>query len=146
MSYRNLEIWKLARELSIDIHRMTLTALPKFERYEQGTQIRRSSISVRANIVEGYGRRRYKKDFIRFLCYAESSCDETIDHLEILFETESLTDADLYESIHRRLKTLSKMINGFLSSVEQQHKSVRESPADYSSFSSNKKPDTPSST
>ncbi len=146
MSYRNLEIWTLARELSIDVHRMTLTALPKFEMYEQGAQIRRSCKSVRANIVEGYGRRRYKRDFIRFLCYAESSCDETIDHLETLFDTESLTDTDLYESIHGRLKTLSKMINRFLSSVEQQHRSVRDSPVDCNSYGSSDEPDTSSST
>jgi len=52
MSYKNLEIWQLARELSILIHKMTLTELPKFEIYEEGSQIRRSSKSVRSNIVE----------------------------------------------------------------------------------------------
>ncbi len=31
MSYRDLEIWQLAREMSIEIHRMTLNNLPKFE-------------------------------------------------------------------------------------------------------------------
>lgn len=41
MSYKKLEIWKLARELTIDIHKMTLTKLPKFEMYEEGNQIRR---------------------------------------------------------------------------------------------------------
>jgi|GEM_PF-3303464 len=53
MSYRNLEIWQLAREMSIEIHRMTLNNLPKFEMFEEGSQIRRSSKSIRANIVEG---------------------------------------------------------------------------------------------
>ena len=41
--------------------------LPKFEMFEEGSQIRRSSKSVRSNIVEGYGKRHYKNDFIRFL-------------------------------------------------------------------------------
>jgi hypothetical protein len=36
MSYKKLEIWQLARELAIDIHRMTLEKLPKFEMYEEG--------------------------------------------------------------------------------------------------------------
>jgi four helix bundle protein len=53
MSYKNLEIWQLARELVIEIHKMTLT-LPKFEMYEEGSQIRRSSKSVKSTIVEGY--------------------------------------------------------------------------------------------
>ena len=64
MSYRNLEIWQFARELVIDIHKMTLYKLPKFEMYEEGNQIRKSSKSVRSTIVEGYGRRRYKQVFI----------------------------------------------------------------------------------
>jgi four helix bundle protein len=67
MSYKKLTIWQKARELVIDIHRMTLRKLPHFELYEEGSQIRRSIKSVKSNIVEGYGRRRYKQDFIRFL-------------------------------------------------------------------------------
>ena len=121
MGYRDLEIWKLARDLSIQIHRMSMDELPKFEQYETGSQVRRSIKSVRTNIVEGYGRRRYKPDFIRFLWYAESSCDETTDHLESLFDTGSLTNADLYEEIHEKSRRLSKMINAFLVSVERQH-------------------------
>jgi four helix bundle protein len=82
LSYKKLEVWRLARDVSIRVHRMTMDRLPKFEMYEEGTQIRRSSKSIRSNIVEGYGRRRYKQDFITFLTYAHASCDETIDHLE----------------------------------------------------------------
>ena len=125
MSYRDLEIWQLARELSIEIHRMTLNNLPKFEMYEEGSQIRRASKSIHSNIVEGYGRRRYKQEYIRFLCYAEASCDETTDHLEILFETGSLADKDLYETLHHRLRQLGRMINLFLAAVERKHNSPR---------------------
>ena len=60
MSYKKLEIWQLTRELVIDIHKMTLHKLPKFEMFEEGSQIRKSMKSVKSNIVEGYGRRRYK--------------------------------------------------------------------------------------
>ena len=70
MSYKNLGIWQLARTLVIDIHKMTLRDLPTFEMYEEGKQIRRSIKSVKSTIVEGYGRRRYKLEFIRFLIYA----------------------------------------------------------------------------
>jgi four helix bundle protein len=92
LSYKNLEIWKLVRKISIDIHNMTLSHLPKFEMFEEASQIRKSSKSVRSTIVEGYGRRRYKQEFIRYLVFAIASNDETIDHLETLFETGSLTD------------------------------------------------------
>ncbi len=121
MSYKNLDIWKLSRELVIDIHKMTL-ALPKFEKFEVGSQIRRSSKTVKSTIVEGYGRRYYKKEFIKFIIYALSSNDETIDHLETLFETKSLNDEELYNNIHERLEKLGKMINNFLNSLIENHK------------------------
>jgi four helix bundle protein len=129
MSYRNLEIWKLSRSLTTDIHKMSLTKLPKFEMFEEGTQIRRSMKSVRSNIVEGYGRRRYKQDFIHFLTYAQASCDETIDHLEILSETGSLTDEPLFKDLFRRLDELGRKINSFTQTVEASHRTGRaESP------------------
>ena len=131
MSYRNLQIWQLARELTIDIHRMTLEKLPKSEAYEEAPQIRRSMKSVRSNIVEGYGKRRYKQDFIRFIVYAEASCDETTDHLEMLFETQSLTDNDTYQTLHSKLRTLGKQIHAFLQAVEAGHLALRETHDDY---------------
>ena len=125
MSYKKLVIWQKARELVIDIHKMTLRKLPQFELYEEGSQIRRSIKSVKSNIVEGYGRRRYKQDFLRFLTYSLASCDETTDHLETLYETESLKDGALYQNLHERLQTLGKKINLFIQSVEKEHKTNR---------------------
>ena len=60
MSYKKLQIWILAKEVVIEVHEMSLT-LPKFELYEEGSQIRRSIKTTKATIVEGYGRRRYSK-------------------------------------------------------------------------------------
>jgi four helix bundle protein len=121
MSYRKLEIWQIARKLVIDIHKMTLCKLPKFEMFEEGRQIRKSIKSVKSTIVEGYGRRRYKQEFIRFLIYAIASNDETTDHLETLFETESLTDQELYHDLSERLDKLGKKLNLFIKSVKKSH-------------------------
>lgn len=120
MSYKNLEIWRLAREVVIDIHTMSL-ALPKFEQFEGAQQIRRSSKSVKSCIVEGYGRRRYKADFIKFLIYAIASNDETLDHLETLFETGSLINQEQYSTIHKKVEQLGKMLNNFFLAVERSH-------------------------
>jgi four helix bundle protein len=117
MSYRKLEVWELARGLVIDIHLMTLNDLPRFEMYETGSQIRRSSVSIRANIVEGYGRRRYKLDYIHFLIFAQSSTDETIDHLEKLFETGSLKSREKFDDLHFRLEILGKKLTLFIRAV-----------------------------
>ena len=117
MSYRNLEIWKLADDLVVEIHEMTLTKLPKFEMFEKGGQIRRSSKSVKSTIVEGYGRKRYKPEFIKFLVYSLGSNDETIDHLETLFKTKSLQDEVVYNYLHAKLEIPGKKINLFIKGV-----------------------------
>lgn len=123
--YKKLRIWEQSRDLSVEIHRMTLTSLPKFEMYEEGSQIRRSMKSVKSNIVEGYGRRRHKTEYIRFLDFSYASALETIDHLENLFDTESLKDQDLFHSLHEQLNQLSKSIYQFTRSVETQHNEDR---------------------
>ena len=99
--------------------------LPKFEMYEEGSQIRRSSKSIRSNIVEGYGRRRYKNEFIRFITFSIASTDETIDHLETLNETESLTNKELFNSLLERANLLDKKLIRFLEAVESQHLSEK---------------------
>ncbi len=124
MSYKNLEIWKLAREVVNEIHKMSLV-LPKFEQFEEAQQIRRSSKTVKSCIVEGYGRRRYKADFIRFIIYSLSSNDETLDHLETLFETESLKDENIYIALHQKIELLGKKLNNFLQAVEKGHNEMK---------------------
>jgi four helix bundle protein len=125
MNYRNLEVWQLARELVIAIHEMTLTKLPKFEMFEEGSQIRRAIKSVKSNIVEGYGRRRYKQEFIRFVDYALASCDETADHLDTLIATQSLKDVATIDEITNGLKKLGRKLNLFLQSIERAHRSEK---------------------
>ena len=122
MSYRDLEIWKLARQAATDAHHMTLQDLPRFKTYEEGSQIRRSAKSTRSNIVESYGRRRYKQEFIRFLVVARASCDETIDHLDGLFETGSLTDETTFGKLDAQLDILGRKLNAFIAGVERNHR------------------------
>ena len=124
MSYRKLQIWILAREIVIEVHEMTMK-LPKFELYEEGSQIRKSSKTTKATIVEGYGRRRYKQDWIKFIVYALSSNDETLDHLENLWDTKSLTDSMIFMSLKNKIETLGKMLTKFLQAIAQEHQSPK---------------------
>ena len=120
-SYKDLDIYKKAHKLTVEIHEMSL-ALPKFEMYEEGGQIRKSSKSVKSNIVEGFRRRRYKQEFIKFLTYSIASCNETQDHLVNLYETKSLKDQVKYEYFQEEYDHLGKMISNFIKSVEEGHK------------------------
>ncbi len=122
LSYKDLEIYKkLAHKLAVEVHKMTLKELPKHEMYEEGSQIRRSSKSVVINIVEGFGRRRYKQEFIQFLTYSIASCDETKEHLELLFDTESLQSEDLFNYFLKSYEELGSKISNFIRSVEKGH-------------------------
>mgnify|MGYP001590104589 FL=1 len=95
--------------------------LPKHELYEEGSQLRRSSKGITSCIVEGYGRNRYKADFIKFLVYSHASCDETIIHLNFIKDTvEDQTEE--FDDIISRYNELGKKINKFIDYVEKEWK------------------------
>jgi four helix bundle protein len=125
MSYKKLEVYKIAHMLALEIHKMTITKLPKFEMYEEGSQIRRSIKSVKTNIVEGYGRKRYRPEYIKFLTYAIASNDETIDHLRNLVETKSLIDKDVSDDWFERLDKLGRKIYLLRNAIEKNIQPVK---------------------
>jgi four helix bundle protein len=90
-SYKDLDICIKSNDLSIGIYKLTLT-LPNYELYEQGSQLRRSSKSIKDNIVEGYGRRKYKLDFIRFLTIAYASLLEGRSQLEMIYDIHRINE------------------------------------------------------
>lgn len=115
-SYKDLDIYNLGLSLFYKIHIASLK-LPKYEMYELGSQIRRSSDSVVTNIVEGYGRKRYKQDFIKFLTYSHASNLETLCHLEKLeFLYPNL--AEELDLIRKEYDILGSKIFSFLRYVE----------------------------
>jgi len=118
-SYRDLEVFQLSFGLAVEVDQAS-KVLPKHELYEIGSQIRRSAKSIPANIAEGFGRRRYKNEYIRFLVYALASCDETRVHLDMLYRTNSLAN-DPYQRLTEQYDILGRKINNFLQVVIQNH-------------------------
>ena len=119
-SYRDLEIYQLSYELAMKIHHMSLN-LPKYELYEEGSQIRKSSKGVCSCTVEGYGRRKYKNEFVKFLVYAQASCDETQVHLEFIHDS-GYINGHVYEELKEENDKLGRKINKFIQYVETQWK------------------------
>ncbi len=117
-SYRDLEIYQLSKRLALTTHELTMH-LPKHELYEEGSQVRRSSKAVTSLIVEGFGRRRYKQDYVRYLVCAHSECDETIVHLEFLMETKSSKDEVSVKALISEYQILSKKINTYIKWIER---------------------------
>jgi len=117
-TYKDLDVYNEAFRLATDVHKMSLT-LPKTEMYELGSQVRRSAQSVRANIVEGYGRRKYKADFLRFLITANASLLETESHLEMLND---LYDKDEIRRLIKESCELGKKMHRFIEFVQKNWK------------------------
>lgn len=99
--------------------------LPKFEMFEEGEQIRRSSKSVSTNIVEGWALRNYKSEFLHYLYRSYSECCETREHLDYLYESNSLKDEKLYLYLAEEYENLCSKIYAFISSVEKIHRSKK---------------------
>ena len=119
-SYKDLEIYQLSYDLAVKIHRLTLK-LPNYEKYEEGSQVRKSSKGVTSCIAEGYGRKRYKADFLKFLIYSHASCDETIVHLNFI--------KDIHENFGKEIMILLEKydelgakINKYIQYVEKEWK------------------------
>jgi len=115
-----LEVYRLANDLAMRIHAMTMN-LPPFERFEEGPQIRRSSKRVVANLVEGYAQRRYRDEFLHYLYRSLGSADETRQHLLFLVESGSLKDKVLADSLSDLARRVSEMMMRFIQGVEAHH-------------------------
>ncbi len=113
-SYKDLDIYRIAFSLAKRVHIASLK-LPAFELYEQGSQIRRSSKSIKDQIAEGYGRRRYKAEYIKFLIYAQASCDEITSQLSMIMELYDIPD---FNDMFPEYETLGRKINSFIQYVE----------------------------
>src|SRR5262245_42505458 len=81
-SFRDLDVYRIAREQSKNIFVMT-KLFPKEERYSLTDQMRRSSRAVNAMIAEAWGRRPYPAAFVNKINEGLSEATETqawLDH------------------------------------------------------------------
>lgn len=122
-SYKDLDVYIIAFDLAKKVHEVSLK-LPKYELYEQGSQVRRSSKSIKDNIVEGYGRRKYKADFIKFLIYAHASLLECLSQLEMIDELYEQKEVKMLVSDYDKLG--GKLYN-FIKYVEKDWKTTHNS-------------------
>jgi four helix bundle protein len=113
-SYKDLEIYVQAFDLAVRIYFLTIK-LPNPVKFETGSQIRRSSQSIKDNIVEGYGRRKYKADFIKFLIYSHASLLESTSRAEFLNTVHPDTG---WKEIAEELNKLGVKISNFMTYVE----------------------------
>ena len=109
--FEDLEVWKEARVLVIQVYKATLNQTFKKDR-SLVDQIRRASVSIMANIAEGFDRSS-RADFIRYLEYSLGSASEVRNHLYVAIDLKYLTEeefANLLDAAVRLSKRLSTFI------------------------------------
>ena len=112
LPYHKLVVWQRADDLFIDIHRLTLQHFPPEEKYELGSQLRRSAYSVPANIVEGSARE-YGRDRLRFFNVASSSLSETGYGLHAARRLGYISE-DTYVEFEARVRAVAAPLNGLI--------------------------------
>ncbi len=105
--YRKLIVWQKADELAYQIY-ISTKSLPKEETYGLISQIRRASLSVPANIVEGYGRQG-KRELKQFVNIALGSLAETEYLLDFILRLKYLDQNE-----HNKLQGLRKEVGNLL--------------------------------
>ena len=107
-NYTDLIVYKQAYGLALDVSRMTRT-FPRHEQYELGRQMRNSSRSVAANIVEGWAKRNSSAEFKRHLVIASGEAAETKFWLDLAAD-EGIATKDRCEPLKAEYSKLGMMI------------------------------------
>jgi four helix bundle protein len=119
MGYQNfeeLEVWKKARELKIEIRELVKT-FPMDEKYRLVDQLVRSSRSINTQIAEGHGRRIWP-DRLRFCVIARGSLSETLNHLIDAFDEKFISEEQL-NYYRNKISEIEKLLNGYISYMEK---------------------------
>ena len=103
-------------ELTVRIYHLT-KSFPKAETYGLISQIRCSSVSTPANIVEGQGRR-FSREFQQFLANARGSLLELDTHLELSFRIGYLSKENHIE-LRDKINEVGRILNGLMRSLNK---------------------------
>lgn len=125
---KRLQVWVRAKDYAGRIYKVVLPLLPADERWNLAQQLRRSSLSISANIAEGYGRF-YYQDNVRFCYIARGSLEETLSHLIFAHEADFIPEA-LFKELEKEGDEIDKMLNGYIGYLKKSRQGEHEPGAD----------------
>ena len=108
-SYRDLEVYQESYQLMLDIGR-AIKMLPKAERFDLASQMRRASRGIPPKIAEGYAKRQYVAEFRRQLISAIGESNEMEVHLETARDL-GLLPKDLCNDLLKKYQVLGRKLN-----------------------------------
>jgi four helix bundle protein len=113
--YRDLDVWNESMTLAAEIYQVT-TTFPREEMFGMTSQMRRASVSVAANIAEGYGRQQ-TRPFIQFLRVSQGSLKE-LETLVLLAVRVELMTAELGDKAMARCQRIGRMLVGLVRKLD----------------------------
>ncbi len=137
-SLERLEAWTKSKDFALRVYREVLPLLPKEEKWNLEQQLRRSVLSIPANIAEGFGRY-YYQDNVRFCYNARGSLEESLSHLVVACEVGFISQA-LFDSLEQDGEHLSQLISGYIAYLKRSKQgegepggrsTIREADAEY---------------
>jgi four helix bundle protein len=114
-SYQDLDVWQVSMSLAEAVYRFT-RAFPRDEIFGLTSQMRRASVSIPANIAEGYGRAQ-RRSFVQFLRIAQGSTKELETHA-ILAARVGLLPEDAALHVERECDRIGRMLRNLIGSLK----------------------------
>ncbi len=116
-SFKDMPVWQESMSIAEKIFHLTEN-LPRTEAYGMTSQLRRSVVSISANISEAFGRQ-HNRDKINFYSIARGSITETQSHLEYVKRVGYISEKD-HQRIDEDLSRLHKAINKIIVTLKDQ--------------------------
>ncbi len=110
-TFRDLMVWQKAHRFVLDVYRMT-EAFPKSETYGLTSQLRRSAVSIPANIAEGF-KKRGRPDKARFMNTGQGSLEESRYYLLLANDLGYANTTPLLQS----LDEVGRMLDGYARAI-----------------------------
>ena len=117
LRFEELDVFRRAYKVSLEVHRCTLD-LPAIEQYDLGSQMRRASKSICANLAEGFGRQPESKvEFQRFIRIAIGSADEMRVWIRYCLDL-GYIDEPTWQHWREEFEAIAKMLWGLHKSLD----------------------------
>jgi four helix bundle protein len=113
--FKKLKVWQKAHTFTLNVYKAT-QQFPSTELYGLVSQVRRSCVSIPANIAEGCGRGS-DADFARFLQIAMGSASEVEYYLILSHDLEILTKAE-YDRLTSDVTEVKRILTGLIKKLK----------------------------
>ena len=113
-SFEDLDVYRKLVKLHLEVHSITMS-FPRFEMYELGSQLRRSSNAVPANIAAGWNNK-HMNMYLEGINRASGELRETKHHVSIAFQ-KGYIEQQQYDGVASRYDECGEMLRGLENSL-----------------------------